>query len=371
MSRRRLAVVGSFGLAVAVGGVGVANGWPARLAAAAAPAANGYGAAASPSAVPAAVATTPIEQRTMKVTADLDGTLQYSRSMSVLAGSAGLVTWLPGVGSVIKRNGRLYELNGSVRPRLLFGPRPMWRTVKSGIDDGADILQLEQNLKALGYAPKGMKVDRHWDSRTTTAVKRWQRAAQLTVDGSVDGRDAVFLPRAVRVASRAVNVGQNTGPGQPVLQGTSTAKEVSVDLGTDRRDLVTVGQAVTISLPDDSEVSGHVTSIGRVATAHQDVTGAPGTPTIPVTIGLDDPSKVGELDQAPVTVHLVTDTHTNVLAVRVDALVALLEGGYAVEVVGADGSRRYVSVDLGLFQDGRVEISGNGLEAGERVVVAS
>ena len=53
----------------------------------------------------------------------------------------------------------------------------------------------------------------------------------------------------------------------------------------------------------------------------------------------------------------------------VNALVALLEGGYAVEVQSADGSRHYVSVTLGLFQDGYVEVSGNGISEGDSVVV--
>ena len=40
------------------------------------------------------------------------------------------------------------------------------------------------------------------------------------------------------------------------------------------------------------------------------------------------------------------------LAVPVNALVALLEGGYAVESVAADGTRHFVRVEPGLFEDG-------------------
>ena len=60
----------------------------------------------------------------------------------------------------------------------------------------------------------------------------------------------------------------------------------------------------------------------------------------------------------------------DVLAVPVTALVALLEGGYAVEVLEDDGTHRYVRVDPGLFQDGAVEVAGDGLAAGDIVVTA-
>ena len=133
------------------------------------------------------------------------------------AGSAGTVTRLPDEGSVIQRGGVLYELDGRVRPRLLYGDRPLWRPLGPRVSDGADILQLEQNLKALGYAPKGMKVNRHWDARTTLAVKRWQKANGLKRDGTLDGGDIAFLPGAIRVASQRAALGASVGPGTPIL----------------------------------------------------------------------------------------------------------------------------------------------------------
>jgi hypothetical protein len=60
-----------------------------------------------------------------------------------------------------------------------------------------------------------------------------------------------------------------------------------------------------------------------------------------------------------------------VLVVPVDALLALSNGGYAVEVAGPLGIHRLVAVSLGLFDDadGMVEATGSGLTAGQRVVV--
>jgi hypothetical protein len=60
-----------------------------------------------------------------------------------------------------------------------------------------------------------------------------------------------------------------------------------------------------------------------------------------------------------------------VLAVPVNALVALAGGGYAVEEVDASGVHKLVAVSVGLFDDaaGMVQVSGSGLAAGQRVVV--
>ena len=87
-----------------------------------------------------------------------------------------------------------------------------------------------------------------------------------------------------------------------------------------------------------------------------------------VEIALDDPAAAGDLDEAPVDVRVVTDTAEDVLAVPVTALLALAEGGYAVEVVDADGTTRLVAADPGFFADGLVEIDAD-VEPGDLVVV--
>ena len=55
----------------------------------------------------------------------------------------------------------------------------------------------------------------------------------------------------------------------------------------------------------------------------------------------------------------------------VNALLALLEGGYAVERVADDGTSTLVGVELGIFQDGWVEVRADGLDAGDTVAVPS
>jgi multidrug efflux pump subunit AcrA (membrane-fusion protein) len=67
-----------------------------------------------------------------------------------------------------------------------------------------------------------------------------------------------------------------------------------------------------------------------------------------------------------VDVDFAVEHRQGVLAVPVKALLARQGGGYAVELPGG----RTVSVEPGLFADDWVEVSGDGLREGMRVVTA-
>ena len=73
------------------------------------------------------------------------------------------------------------------------------------------------------------------------------------------------------------------------------------------------------------------------------------------------------------TVNITTATASDVLAVPVTALLAQSSGGYEVEVVGPEDTRRWVPVTPGpVFDDvnGLVQVAG-ALTPGQHVVVAS
>jgi hypothetical protein len=153
-----------------------------------------------------------------------------------------------------------------------------------------------------------------------------------------------------------------------VLTASSTARQVTVNLDAAQQSQVKAGDYVTITLPNNQTTGGKVTSVGKVAATPSN---GNSTPTITVQITPTDPHATGTLDQAPVQVAITTDTVHNVLAVPVNALLALAGGGYAVEVANGDGTHQLVSVSLGLFDDatGLVQVSGPGLAAGRHVVV--
>ena len=87
-----------------------------------------------------------------------------------------------------------------------------------------------------------------------------------------------------------------------------------------------------------------------------------------VTIQLDDPSAVTGLDEAPIHIEVVSAEATGVLVVPVNALLALAEGGYAVEVVDSADTTRFVRVEIGKFADGVVAVTGD-ISEGDRVLV--
>jgi len=280
----------------------------------------------------------------------------------------GTVTWLPDEGTIVERGGALYELDGEPSGILMYGTRPAWRTMTEGVA-GEDVRQLQENLIALGFEADGLTATGTFDAATTAAVNAWQKGLGRAESGTIELGDVVFQAGAVRVAGHSVSVGDTVTAGAQVLSGTSTERVVTVALEADQQALVSSGDEVDIDLPDDTTTTGHVAEVGTVATASD----AQSTPTIDVSIVLDDPAASGTIDQAPVAVLITTISRENVLAVPVNALLALIEGGYAVEVVAADGTTHLVGVDTGIFQDGWVEIdpTGDGLAEGDKVVVPS
>ncbi len=229
---------------------------------------------------------------------------------------------------------------------------------------GTDVLQLEQSLTTLGFdADDTMIADGMMTSETVTAIVAWQTATGQNVDGIVNTGDIVFREGEIRVSGHMTTLGSSVAPGGPVLQVTGNEVLVAVDLPAEDQDSLSVDDAVIITLPDGTTTTGTVTEVSTVATTTPD-----GTAVFEVTVTLDNPAIAGDLDEAPVEVEVVSDTVTDVVAVPVTALLALQEGGHAVEVQAADGSTSLVAVDPGFYADGLVEVDG-GLEPGMLVVV--
>jgi hypothetical protein len=195
----------------------------------------------------------------------------------------------------------------------------------------------------------------------------------LTPTGALDLGAVVFEPGALRVTTVTPTTGTAVQPG-PVLTGTSTRPDVSIQLAASQQTEVKVGDRVSVVLPDNSMTPGVVSAVGKVATApaaDQQPNGSSNSPTITVDIRLLHTRAGGHLDEAPVEVSITEQRVYDVLAVPVNALVSLAGGGYAVELVETDGAHRLVAVTPGLFDDaqGLVQVSGTGLAAGQHVVV--
>lgn len=346
-------------------GRAVAGGAVAVVAAGAATAATigfGFGSETDGTAqerLPPATAT--VTRQTLDDTRTVDGTLAHGDPTTLSARLAGTVTALPYPGSVVARGKALYSVDDAPVV-LLYGGVPAYRALRPG-DEGADVKQLEQNLKALGYS--GFTVDDAYTPATASAVRDWQEDLGLAETGRVELGRVVFAPGAIRVESVTAGLGGQVGPGQPVLAYTGTARVVTVRLAIADQRLARAGTAVAVTLPDGANAKGSVRRVYTVIEASDDPNGDPET-EIEAEITLADDKAAAGLDVASVEVAFTAGRHEDVLTVPVAALVALAEGGYGVEVVEGTTSR-YTRVETGLFAGGRVEISGEGIAEGVTV----
>ncbi|WP_066588338.1 peptidoglycan-binding protein [Cellulomonas timonensis] len=323
--------------------------------------------AAPPRAEPIAVETATVTRGDLVEQVRVPGTLAHGSPRELGTSLTGVVTALPAVGTTVAPGGELFRVNDA--PVVLMrGEQPAWRAFASGMKDGADVRQLEENLSALGFLRQSP--DQKFTHATATAVKRWQKSLGLEQTGTIDVGQVVFSPADVRVQEAKAQVGDEAGP--ELLAVTKTVKEVQVFLDTSQQALAPLGTAVTLALPGGAPATGVVVAAG--APVERD--GATGTSLkIPLTIALDDPQAADGLDNVSVTVLLTQNKGADLLLVPVIALLAEPGGGFAVEVTRGDASQdgtasRRVSIELGAFADGLVAVVGGDLSEGDTVVVA-
>jgi peptidoglycan hydrolase-like protein with peptidoglycan-binding domain len=221
---------------------------------------------------------------------------------------------------------------------------------------------LEDNLTTLGYT--GFTVDDTYSAGTATAVRRWQKDLGLAQTGQVELGRVLFASGAIRIDSVTAGVNESTGDDREVLRYTGTARLVTVRLSVSKQRLAHKDVAVQVQLPDGTKVAG---SVDRVYTViEQGPTDSPPQTQLEALVSLADPAAGAGIEAAVVTVVFSAGDRRDVLSVPVAALVALADGGYGVEVV--DGSTtRYLRVQTGLFANGRVEVTGDGLREGMTV----
>jgi hypothetical protein len=120
-------------------------------------------------------------------------------------------------------------------------------------------------------------------------------------------------------------------------------------------------------MPDNTDVPATVVFVSQTAISGQNEWDPA---WFEVRIALDDPRLAAGLDEAPVDIIIVSASVEDVMAIPVSALVALLEGGYSVEVDTGNGQVQLIAVEVGFFgSDNLIEITSGALEPGDQVVV--
>jgi peptidoglycan hydrolase-like protein with peptidoglycan-binding domain len=244
---------------------------------------------------------------------------------------------------------------------------------------GPDVTELDRNLIALGYAGGLFSTPSDaFTPATSLAVERWQQDVGLPVTGQVDLGRVLFLPGRVLVGATDVAPGDPASPGQVPYQVTTATRVVTVPLNPANAPRVTLGERVRIVLPSGAVTPGMVTAMGPPPPSAGSG-GSPGSSSggssassaaTVLTVAPLHPWRTGKGSDVPVQVSLTTQSATGVLAVPVSALLALQGGGYGLEVVEPSGGHRLVAVHTGIFAGSLVQVSGAGIAAGTKVVVA-
>jgi peptidoglycan hydrolase-like protein with peptidoglycan-binding domain len=306
----------------------------------------------------------------------ITGKLGYGTERPLSGRKPGTITTLPAQGSVLEQGKTVYQVDARPVP-LFYSDIPLYRELAQGMTDGPDVAAIEENLKALGFGGFGTP-DKKFTEATANAIKKWQKSLGLDETGVIGTGDVVIAPGPLRVSSVTAELGaQGTGP---LLKYTATQRAVTLDLRANQKDMAKPGAKVALTFagkPGQGTVAGIApaaadTSQNDPRIGPGGLGGAGGTPEqkFTVTITLDDPAAAGDLDSGSVDVRFTTDSRKGALVVPVGALLALAEGGYAVEVVEGDGTR-LIGVKPGLFADGKVEVTGDGLHEGLKVVTTS
>jgi hypothetical protein len=218
-----------------------------------------------------------VRRRNLVETDTEAGTLSYSDPQTVYNRLSGTITWLPGVGQLIKPGGALYDVNGE--PVILMnGSTPAYRTLSASDDSGSDVLQLNRNLVEMGFNADGITVDDVWQPGTTLGVELLQESLGEAETGSLPLGQIVFLPGVQLVSAVDGTVGA-TGGGS----GSGTAAVTAVTAGAPEFVSLTVGDRRPTSKTAGARTTSATTASVTSATTPAPDTPAPRTPGTPAT----------------------------------------------------------------------------------------
>ena len=299
----------------------------------------------------------------------VQGTLHYADSYTLKSAFEGVVTALPTPGTSLTQGSHVYTVAGN-NTYLLHGATPAWRAFEEDMSDGEDVTQLETALSELGYFEATPNA--HFDWNTIAAIKKWQKALSLPQSGSLPLGTVLFAPEDLRIGALKARVGDNATMETELFTASSSRQIISANLKLSDQALGVVGNSVTVRLPGSATTTtGTITSVEppREKDSEEGSKETTKERIIPITVTPDDTSALEGLQEASVSLGLTSQTRTGVLSVPLGALVALSTDQFGVEVVDDKGEIRRVPVTVGLFAGDRVEVSGDDIAEGQRVVV--
>ena len=244
---------------------------------------------------------------------------------------------------------------------------------EGSVIDGAEALAIENAQKAYDDALKSYNEGVDQESELTKAKEELDELKLSAKSETFSPTNAYASESPIIIGSYISDIGSAVSLNSQLYNISSIGIEVVFQVDASDQETVSLGDSVEIELPTDERVPTIITFIDQVVTQTQ------AGEFIEVILEVLNPNEIEAYDQAPVKVFVTTEVSENVLFVPVNALLALAEGGYALEVYegeaedgifqgesGVDTS--YVAVEIGVFTDGFVEVKGN-ISEGQIVVV--
>lgn len=304
------------------------------------------------------------------------GTLHYADRYKFRGAFEGVVTKLPTPGTTLTQGDMIHQI-GDEPSYLMHGNTPAWRTFEPDMSNGEDVTQLETALQQLGYFTG--EPNSHYDWLTRSAIQKWQKDNDLVQNGILPLGRVVFAPEDLRVGTMIARVGDRANAETDLFNVSSTRQIVSANLKLSDQKLGVVGNSVKLRLPGGETTTGTISAVEpptdksaagdqKNSDSSQD-SGSEKERIIPITVTPDDPEATKNLQEASVTLGLISDKRENVLSVPLSALIALTPDQFGVEVVNDDNTTRKVPVTTGLFAGDRVEVTSDELSENQRVVV--
>jgi hypothetical protein len=304
----------------------------------------------------------------------LPGSLGFGAPKTLNGTGSGFVTKLPLAGDTTSLGKPLYSVDD--KPVMVFfGETPVFRKLDQPGVRGNDVTMIANNLRAMGYdftVPEPTRLNGQGQGDVFTAslkaaLKRWQQNTGQQATGTLEPGSLVVMSGPSRVNTVMAELGDPAD--KPLLTYSSTVKSVTVPVDADSVAAIGKGQQTEILLPDGRKAIGKVTSVSSSVQGGslQDNSAKVSPATVAVTVVPLHDEDVKGLDAASVQVRFTTTALMGVLQVPVTALIALKEGGYALQRV--DG--QLLAVTTGMFAGGQVEVKGAQLTAGMKVVTAS
>ena len=244
---------------------------------------------------------------------------------------------------------------------------------EGSVVDGAEALAIENAQKAYDDALKSYNDGVDQDSELAKAKEELDELKLSAKSETFSPTNAYASKTSIIVGSYISDIGSAVTLNSPLYNISSIGIEVVFQVDATDQETVSLGDSVEIELPTNERVPTIITFIDQVVTQTQ------AGEFIEVTLEVLNPEEIEAYDQAPVKVFVTTEISENVLYVPVNALLALAEGGYALEIYDGDldggtfegesgVDTSYVAVEIGVFTDGFVEVKGN-ISEGQTVVV--